>query len=165
MSLPSAALSSLTAAATSPAITRVLFHSGSCSVVETTYLGIALNWSENGSPERLDQTGAKPSYVCRPMSMASHENSSSPWTSSARGSLPRPSEGHRCGASTTPSSVMYVELMIRRIAPRLPEIGTVFKIRFDVRDQYRFGARRRRARGDRARLGRRAAPADRGLDP
>ena len=42
-------------------MTRVLFHSGSRSVVETTYLGIELMRSETGSPERVGQTGAKPS--------------------------------------------------------------------------------------------------------
>jgi hypothetical protein len=30
-------------------------------LVDTTYLGIALMWSEMGSPERVGQTGAKPS--------------------------------------------------------------------------------------------------------
>ena len=36
-------------------------HSGFSSVVETTYLGIVLMWSEYGSPERVGQTGANPS--------------------------------------------------------------------------------------------------------
>ena len=61
MFLPGASLSRVISAATSPSITWVLFHSGSFSVVETTYFGIALIWSETGSPERVGQTGAKPS--------------------------------------------------------------------------------------------------------
>src|SRR5918997_4497926 len=38
-----------------------LFHSAVSSVVETTYLGIELNLSENGSPERDGQAAANPS--------------------------------------------------------------------------------------------------------
>ena len=59
--LPGACLSRVISPTTSPAMTWVLFHSGSLSVVETTYFGIALIWSETGSPERVGQTGAKPS--------------------------------------------------------------------------------------------------------
>ena len=42
-------------------MTVVLFHFGSVSVVETTYLGSAFMRSLNGSPERDDHAGAKPS--------------------------------------------------------------------------------------------------------
>ncbi len=38
----------------------VLFHAGSVSVEETTYLGIELNFSAN-SPSRSGQAAAKPS--------------------------------------------------------------------------------------------------------
>ena len=61
MSFRAACLSRVISATTSPAITRVLAHSGSSSVVETTYFGIVLMRSEYGSPERVGQTGAKPS--------------------------------------------------------------------------------------------------------
>src|ERR671923_131190 len=49
----------LTSSTTSPRSTVVLFHSGSSSVWETTYLGIELNLSAN-SPATWGQTGAKP---------------------------------------------------------------------------------------------------------
>ena len=61
MSLPGSCLSSVIRSTTLSAITCVFAHSGSSSVVETTYLGIVLMWSEYGSPERVGQTGANPS--------------------------------------------------------------------------------------------------------
>ena len=42
-------------------MTVVLFHVGSVRVVETTYFGSAFMRSLNGSPDRADHTGAKPS--------------------------------------------------------------------------------------------------------
>ena len=92
----------------------MLFHSGSLSVDETTYLAIELMCSLTGSPERVGHTGAKASFVRRPISNASQPRSSSACISSPL--LPRlPIDGHSCGRSITPSSVMYVELMILRI--------------------------------------------------
>ena len=44
----------------SPLITVVLFHSGSVSVLETTYLAMLFIRSLNGSPDRAIQAGAKP---------------------------------------------------------------------------------------------------------
>ena len=60
-------------------MTCVFAQSGFLSVVETTYLGIVLMRSEYGSPERVGQTGAKPSYVRRPISTASQASSRSVW--------------------------------------------------------------------------------------
>jgi len=37
----------------------VLCHSGSFSVVDTTYFGMLLMWSDIGSPEPVGHTGAK----------------------------------------------------------------------------------------------------------
>src|SRR5918996_3970715 len=59
-----------TSALRSVPITVELFHSGSLSVEETTYLGIPLNLSAN-SPPRPGQASAKPSYVTRPRRSAS----------------------------------------------------------------------------------------------
>jgi len=42
-------------------MTSVLAHSGSVSVVETTYLGTVLIRSEYGSPDRVGDTGANAS--------------------------------------------------------------------------------------------------------
>jgi hypothetical protein len=61
MSFPGASLRRLISATGSPLITVVLFHSGFVRVEETTYLAIELMWSLRGSPERVGQTGAKPS--------------------------------------------------------------------------------------------------------
>ena len=52
-------------------------QSARSSVVETTCLGIALNLSANGSPERDGQAAAKPSYVTRPSSIESASLSTS----------------------------------------------------------------------------------------
>ena len=41
-------------------ITVVLFHSGSVSVLETTYLAMLFIRSLNGSPDLAIQAGAKP---------------------------------------------------------------------------------------------------------
>ena len=88
------------------AMTVVFAQSGSFSVVETTYLGIVLMRSDNGSPDRVCQTGAKLSYVRRPISTASHDISRSVWICPARSSGGRSIVGHSCGCSTTPSSEM-----------------------------------------------------------
>src|SRR3954452_1111672 len=99
-------------AATSPEITVVLFHSGSDSVVETTYFGRLLNLSAN-SPSREGQAAAKPSYVVRPSSSAP-----APMTSSSLNLSPSSPRSYSnaqpaCskssappGSSTTPSRVM-----------------------------------------------------------
>jgi hypothetical protein len=59
MSPPSCAFSLATWPATSSAITVVLFHVGSPSVVEATYFGMVLNLSAN-SPSLDGQAAAKP---------------------------------------------------------------------------------------------------------
>ncbi len=61
MSAPGCCLRRRTVPIGSWSITVVFVHSGSVSVVETTYLVIALMWSLNGSPERLVHTGTNPS--------------------------------------------------------------------------------------------------------
>src|SRR5215218_932973 len=71
MSWPGSSFSCRIRSATSPAITVVFAHSGSVSVVETTYLVIVFMRSDKGSPERVCQTGAKPSWVRLPISTAS----------------------------------------------------------------------------------------------
>src|SRR3954467_4392200 len=65
-----------TASTTSPERTVVLFHSGSRSVEETTYLGMLLNLSAK-SPVRDGHASAKPSYVTRPSNSASDSSVSS----------------------------------------------------------------------------------------
>src|SRR4051812_23019099 len=81
-----------------------LFQSARSSDRDTTYLGIELNLSEYGSPERDGHAAAKPSYVTRPSSIA--------WASSSTSRLSSPvsslwkSNDHSCGSSTTLSSVM-----------------------------------------------------------
>src|SRR3954447_7126316 len=70
MSPPGCSLSFETSAATSPLMAVELFHSGSSSVEETTYLGMLLNLSAN-SPSLDGQASANPSYVTRPSNSAS----------------------------------------------------------------------------------------------
>ena len=86
-------------------MTVVLFHSGSRSVEETTYLRMPLIWSLAGSPDRVGQTGAKPSYVRRPITRASQDSRRSVWIASAASS-PGPDGGHVWGSSMTPSREM-----------------------------------------------------------
>jgi hypothetical protein len=86
-------------------MTVVLFQTGSLRVVEATYFGRAFMRSLTGSPDMLVQTGTKPSYVRRPIRMASLASRSSAW-------IPLPlseklaSDGQSWGFSITPSSVM-----------------------------------------------------------
>ena len=71
-SRPGAALSSRTAASTSPERTWVPRQVGSVSVVEGTCLGSALRPWETGSPRSLNgQYPAQMSYVRRPSRKAS----------------------------------------------------------------------------------------------
>src|SRR5437879_4154462 len=114
MCLPGSFLRRVISATTSPSITVVLFQSGSRSVDETTYLVMLLIRALYGSPDRVGHTGAKTSYVRRPIRTASQANSRSVWMV-VRLSSSTSIDGQRCGLSTTPSSEMYVELMILRI--------------------------------------------------
>jgi hypothetical protein len=87
----------------------LLFQSARSSVVDTTYLGIALNLSANGSPARDGQAAAKPSYVTRPRSIES--------TSASTSSLSLPVASlkywpdQRWGSSATLSSVVKAVTM------------------------------------------------------
>jgi hypothetical protein len=53
----------------------------------------------------------------------SQVSSRSVWILSPSPDVPAFSEGHRCGPSTTPSSVMYVELISSRIGCGLAPAG------------------------------------------
>src|SRR2546425_12752727 len=64
-------LSLLTSSTTLPLRIVELFHSAFSSFEETTYFGMLLNLSENGSPVLAGQAEANPSYVTRPSSCAS----------------------------------------------------------------------------------------------
>src|SRR6476620_6148291 len=99
-----------TASATSPLSTVELFHSGSSSVEDTTYLGMVLNWSAN-SPSLDGQAAGKPSEVTRPSSRASASRASSslnlsPSSPRAISKLQPPylKSSDPPGSSTTPSS-------------------------------------------------------------
>ena len=61
MFMPGCSLSRAISPTTSPLSTVELFQSGSRSVADTTYFSIALIRSLNGSPDRLDHTGANAS--------------------------------------------------------------------------------------------------------
>src|SRR5262245_38523435 len=115
MSPSNSCFSLATAPGRSSAITLVLFHAGSCSVVETTYFGMPLNLSAN-SPVREGQASAKPSYVARPSSRASLAITSSSlnlFPSSPRSNWnaqpPRSQSSEPPGSSTTPSTEMNCE--------------------------------------------------------
>ena len=70
--LPLTSSSPSSSGISSSVTTRVLFHSGSLSVLETTYLGMLLNLSANpNSSVREGQAAAKPAYVTRPSSSPS----------------------------------------------------------------------------------------------
>src|SRR5439155_207459 len=76
MSPSCSSFSFATSSATSPLSTVELFHSGSCRVEETTYLGMVLNLSAN-SPSLDGQAAAKPSNVTLPSSRAADDMVSS----------------------------------------------------------------------------------------
>src|SRR4051794_37750557 len=103
-------LSSAARASKSAAMIVELFHSAFSSVLETTYFGIALNLSANGSPERCGHAAAKPSYVTRPSSIASWSVTISSLSSPVSSLWNAPDQ--RCGSSTTLSSVMKQMVVI-----------------------------------------------------
>src|SRR3954447_12651116 len=103
-------LSSAARASKSAAMIVELFHSAFSSVLETTYFGIALNLSANGSPERCGHAAAKPSYVTRPSSMASCSVTISSLSSPVSSLWNVPDQ--RCGSSTTLSRVMKQMVVI-----------------------------------------------------
>ncbi len=105
MSAPGCCLSSRMASTGSWSITIVLFHVGSVSVLETTYFGRAFMRSAMGSPAIAENTGAKPSYVRRPITIASLRSSRSCWIL-LPASVKPPTVGQFCGSSMTPSRVM-----------------------------------------------------------
>src|SRR5713226_3620731 len=74
---PNPCLSFETSFTTSPLRIVELFQSAFLRVEDTTYLGMLLNLSENGSPLLDGQAAAKPSYVTRPSSSASESSTSS----------------------------------------------------------------------------------------